>query len=50
MTSLLSTTRPLRRKSSRSWNPELLINHMGRPYQRYGIDDMMDRLKERTGF
>ena len=28
----------------------LLINHIGRPYQRYGIDQMMDRLKERTGF
>jgi integrase/recombinase XerD len=29
---------------------ELLINHIGRPYQRFGIDQMMDRLKERTGF
>ena len=28
----------------------LLINHVGRPYQRYGIDQMMDRLKVRTGF
>jgi len=29
---------------------ELLINHIGRPYRRYGIDQMMDRLKGRTGF
>ncbi len=29
---------------------ELLINHIGRPYRRYGIDEMMDRLKDRTGF
>ncbi|HEY4026579.1 MAG TPA: tyrosine-type recombinase/integrase [Candidatus Dormibacteraeota bacterium] len=30
--------------------PELLINHVGRPYRRFGVDEMMDRLKERTGF
>jgi integrase len=28
---------------------ELLINHLGRPYHRFGIDQMMDRLKEGTG-
>src|SRR5262249_3289233 len=28
---------------------ELLINHLGRPYQRYGIDRMMDRLREGPG-
>jgi len=31
-------------------HPHLLINGRGQPYQRYGIDAMMDRLKERTGF
>jgi integrase len=30
--------------------PQLLISHAGRPYRRTGIDEMMDRLKERTGF
>jgi hypothetical protein len=30
--------------------PELLINHLGRPYRRYGINEMMDRLMKRTGF
>jgi integrase/recombinase XerD len=29
---------------------ELLINHIGRPYRRFGVDQMMDRLKARTGF
>lgn len=31
-------------------HPHLLINERGQPYQRYGIDAMMDRLKERSGF
>jgi|SRR5215472_441193 len=29
---------------------QLLINERGQPYQRYGIDAMMGRQKERTGF
>src|SRR5947207_3044570 len=28
----------------------LLINRYGRPYQRFGIDKMMDRLQESVGF
>jgi integrase len=30
--------------------PNLLINRRGRPYQVWGVDEMMDRLGERTGF
>ena len=29
---------------------QLLINSEGRPYRRYGIDALMDRLEERLGF
>jgi integrase len=29
---------------------ELLINEHGRPYQRYGLDSIMDRLQRRVGF
>ncbi len=29
---------------------ELLISEHGRPYRRYGIDAMMDRLQRRVGF
>lgn len=28
----------------------LLVNRLGRPYARYGIDKMMDGLQERVGF
>ena len=28
-------------------HPQLLMNERGQPYRRYGIDAMMDRLKER---
>jgi site-specific recombinase XerD len=30
--------------------PNLLISRLGRPYDRFGIDDIMDRLQERVGF
>jgi integrase len=30
--------------------PALLINSDGRPYRRWGIDSMMDRLQDRVGF
>jgi integrase len=30
--------------------PNLLINRLGRPYDRFGIDDIMDRLQTRVGF
>jgi site-specific recombinase XerD len=30
--------------------PNLLINRLGRPYDRFGIDDIMDRLQARVGF
>lgn len=30
--------------------PNLLINRLGQPYKRYGIDAMMDRLQRRVGF
>jgi hypothetical protein len=30
--------------------PSLLINREGKPYGRFGIDEMMDRLQESVGF
>lgn len=30
--------------------PNLLINRLGQPYRRFGIDAMMDRLQPRVGF